>query len=503
MTAARPFPSWKVMLNFIVGAAWALFLICLPVTSFPYLPKAFGGVALVRPLSIYPLLLLLLLVTLPRLFSRHIPKTIYTLLPFILIAVASSLLSTLRGIEPMLGVSVSERVVRALLTLGIGCAFYFTVALLPRTPDDLRLSLRWLYLGFILALIWGSLQAVYVLHFTPHYFQFLSRIQEYISTRKIFDNRISGMTYEPNWFAEQISCMLLPWLLAAVLSGTSIFSWRWRKVTVEWILLVWSVIILVLTFSRAGLANLVLLLLLSLLFFRKQHAHKAVKVRTSMAVWTRRILEIGLVAVILAGLVYAASSKNAFFSRIWNYWKDVSVRSLSGYFDYIGFGARLMYADAAYNTYTAYPVLGVGLGNYAFYFEEMLPDQPLATTPEILRILTPEVGRNRLVTPKNFYYRILAETGLLGMAAFAAFFIAVLGCALYLWFSSEPQLHYWGMAGLFGLLAFLASGFSFDSFALPNMWVIFGLITSATWIFARQEVPADGSIAQIIVKGEI
>ncbi len=44
-----------------------------------------------------------------------------------------------------------------------------------------------------------------------------------------------------------------------------------------------------------------------------------------------------------------------------------------------------------------------------------------ARTPEVLRILTPEVGRNRLITPKNLYFRILAETGLLGMAAFAAF----------------------------------------------------------------------------------
>jgi O-Antigen ligase len=505
MTSTRSLPSWKAFINFLQGAAWALFLICLPVTSFPYLPKAFGGVALVRPLSIYPLILLLFIATIPRLFTGPIPRTIFTLLPFIVIAVASSLLSTLRGIEPVLGVTVSERFVRALLTLGIGCAFYLTVVLLPRTSKDLRASLRWLYAGFFLALIWGSFQAAYVIHFKPSYFQFLNRIQAYISTRKIFENRISGMTYEPNWFAEQISCLLLPWLLAAVLSGTSIFNWRWRKVTVEWILLIWSVILLVLTFSRAGLANLILLLLLSLLFFRTQRHQKAVAKRSSLATWTRRILETGLAVLILGGLIYTASAKNTFFARLWNYWRDVNIRSVSGYLDYIGFGARLMYAEAAFNTYAAYPVMGVGLGNYAFYFEEMLPDQSLATTPEILRILTPEVGRNRLVTPKNLYYRILAETGLLGMAAFAAFFVAVLGCALYLWFSSDLQLRYWGMAGLFGLLAFLASGFSFDSFALPNMWVVFGLITSAAWIFARQEYQSNipGPSVSITFKGDL
>jgi len=67
--------------------------------------------------------------------------------------------------------------------------------------------------------------------------------------------------------------------------------------------------------------------------------------------------------------------------------------------------------DAAYRTYEAYPVLGVGLGNYAFYFPQMMPDTPLSTSPELLRLLLPEGNRERLITPKNFYLRLLAETG--------------------------------------------------------------------------------------------
>jgi hypothetical protein len=242
-------------LEFIQKAAWALFLVCLPVTSFPFFPPAIGGGAIVRPLSIYPLAILLLVITLPRLVRGPVPRTLVTLLPFILVALASSLLSLLQGIEPVFNISVEERILRTLITLGLGVAIYFTVALAPRTPEDLRASLRWLYAGLALALSWGSLQIIFILHYNDTWFQFLSRIQRYISMRRLISTRASGLTYEPNWFAEQISFLFLPWLLAAVLSGTSAFRWRWRWITVELVLLGWSIAVLAFTFSRAGLAN--------------------------------------------------------------------------------------------------------------------------------------------------------------------------------------------------------------------------------------------------------
>jgi hypothetical protein len=70
---------------------------------------------------------------------------------------------------------------------------------------------------------------------------------------------------------------------------------------------------------------------------------------------------------------------------------------------YLGFDARLTYSQAAFQTYLNYPLLGVGLGNYAFYFEEMLPYRPIAEVPEALFVMTPQMGRDRLITSKNFY----------------------------------------------------------------------------------------------------
>jgi O-antigen ligase len=475
------------------NAAWALFWVCLPVTSFPFFPKVMGGSALVRPLSLFPLILLVLLVTFPHLLRKPVPSTLMVLIPFVLVAVASSLVSTLRGIETTTTVTPLGRILRALFTLGIGAAIYFTVSLYPRSDGDLRAALRWLYAGFVIALLWGSLQAVYVVNFDSAYFHSMQRLQAYISTRKLFSMRVSGMTYEPNWFAEQISSLLLPWLLASILSGYSAFRLRWRWLTLEWLLFLWAVVVLAFTFSRAGIAVLFLLAFTGFLFFRDHSSHQRQEVRRGRRLWLWRGLEAVAVLAGLVVFVYAASLKNEFFARIWNYWGEVKQASLGDYFEYLGFGARFRYGDAAYRTYEAYPILGVGLGNYAFYFPEMMPDTPLATSPELLRLLLPEGNRERLITPKNFYLRLLAETGIVGLAAFIAFLVALLGCALFLWFSSDREQKFWGRASLLGLIAFVVSAVSFDSFAIPNMWVVFGLTTSAAWIFSRPAT--DGNIS--------
>jgi hypothetical protein len=246
--------------------------------------------------------------------------------------------------------------------------------------------------------------------------------------------------------------------------------------------------VLVFTFSRAGIAILFLLVFSGFLFLRHHRASQP-DVPRGRKFWLRRLAEAGVVTGVLLVLIYAASLKNEFFARIWSYWREVDKVSLEGYFEYLGFGARFRYGEAAYNTYQAYPLLGVGLGNYAFYFPQMMPDEPLAASPELLRLIVPEGNRARLITPKNFYYRLLAETGLVGMAAFTAFLAGILGCALFLWLSPDAGQKHWGRVGLLGFLAFLASAVSFDSFAIPNMWVMFGLVTAAAWIHARQ--PAD------------
>lgn len=476
---------------------WAAFLITLPITSFPYFPPTIGGDVLVRPLSLYPLIVLLALFILPRLFrpsgihSTRLPKTILPLIFFVLIAAASSLISLLYGLQPALGISVAERTLRGLITLGIGFAIYLAIVLLPDTIDDLRFTLRYIYAGCAVAMTWGAIQATQLLNYNEQIFSWMEKIQGFISTRHLLYDRISGLTYEPHWFADQLILLLLPGVLAAAVSGFTIFRWRKGNLTLEWLLLGWMIIILPFTYSRAGLLNLIVTVLISVLLFgvtrNKKRINQSHTPKNRLAVvaslWHRLRMVI-LVAVVVVIPIYLVGAQNEFFARIWKFWRQPEALNPPGanyplsqtllvYFQHLGFDTRLAYGEAAYKTYASNPWLGVGLGNFSFYIQDTLPLRPLTT--EVLRAITPDHNRTRLVTPKNFYLRLLAETGAIGTSTFIAFIIASLGCALYLLLSPEAEWRYWGLTCTIGVIAFLISALTFDSFVIPNTWIVLGM----------------------------
>ncbi len=475
--------SWLAKAQKVV---WAVFLFTLPVTSFPFFPGGIGGRTEVRPLSLYPLILLLFLVTLPRLFSRPIPRPAFPLAAFVLAAFASTVYAFTQGIDPDINITVAARAARMLVTLGLGVAFYLTVAVAPSSRDELRFSLRWLYAGFAIALLWGSIQAGYILFYTPEYFDTIEYLQGFISVRGLFETRISGMTYEPSWFAEQIAFLLMPWLFAAVMSDHTVFRWRWRWLTFEMLLLAWASVVLIFTYSRTGYVLWGVQLFLAFLF-------RPPKARRSDSRWgliARRGLQFGFVLLILVVVVFAAGSGNNYFSRLWSYWIDDDITGT--YLQFISVSQRIAYWETAYRIYEDAPWLGIGLGNFTFFFEEKLPDRPLFPTPELLFKLTPAEGRNQVVVPKNMFLRVLAETGLLGTSAFLAFLVGVLGCALYLFLGAQPEARFFGQAGLLGLVVFIGVAFSVDSFAVPNMWVLFGLVTAGARVHTRQLVKESG-----------
>jgi hypothetical protein len=482
---------WNSFRESGIKILWALLFFTLPVTSFPYIPTELGGKTLVRPLSMYPLIALVILVTLPRLFKRPLPRTLLPLLAFILVAFLSSLMSFSTELEGLLGISAADRMVRNLATLGLGVAFYLTVILLIKEKKDIEFSLRWLYAGFGLALLWGSAQALYILHFNSIYFRLLNQIQSLISTRKLFNNRISGLTYEPKWFAEQICFLLLPWLLGAVISKRSLFRWRFKWITVEWVMLAWATGILFFTFSRTGLFLAVGLYVVSFLIVRAaSHQAKVKPESQSGGVRRKLILETLLLVVSLVTIIVIVGSQNPYFSRLWRYWTEAKSRNRT-YLEYIAFQQRFVYWETAFNMFDEQPLLGVGLGNYAFYFKDALPAQ-FYRLPEIVRQITPTEGRDRLITPKNLPARLLAETGILGLMTFLSFTLAVLGCALRLYFYRRPDAEYIGVGSLLSMVVFVIIIFSFDSFAIPNMWIAFGLITAAAHLpDASQNPPVE------------
>ncbi len=560
-------PGWRARLTRL---AWASLFLTLPVTSFPYLPDELGGRTLVRPLAALPLLALVVFVTLPRLWRKPLPRTFLPLMAFVLAAMLGSILAFTSDLDAYRGVSLAARFLRNLVTLGLGLAFYVTVALLHESWADIRFSLRWLLAGFGVALAWGSLQIPYVVFFQGWYFKAFTRLQGLVSSRKLFTTRISGMTYEPKWFAEQIVFLLLPWLLAYNLKRRSLFTWRLRlrgwEITLENLMLPWAVGVLFFTFSRTGLFILALLAVVSFWVYRRSaHARpghspageSAAGMGRGVTAWgeddrapseaasqnrparqggapldaaavrapvsdpasapqvidggqpgqaapapaepapplglrpapplRRRALESAAIVAGVLVVLFVVGSQNAYFSRMWRYWSDGKARNRT-YLQYIAFEQRFVYWTTAVRTYADQPLVGVGLGNYAFYFSENLPDQPYETQKEIMRQVTPAEGRDRLITPKNLYARLLAETGLLGVGLFTTFLLAVIGCLLYLAYSPGEEAAVFALGGALAMVVFALVIFSFDSFALPNMWVVFGLITAAAHLPDRDDM---------------
>ena len=450
---------------------WALLLLGLPISSFAYFPKAIGGAAQVRPFALYPLIVLSVAVALPALFRRRLPLSAAWLGLFVLVALTASTGFVFRDVLPLNGVRPAARVVRGLITLVIGAAFYFTVALFPRSKDDLRRTLRWLYAALAWALAWGTFQVGYVLTHSYRWYLLANRMQHWISSRDALSWRISGPAYEPNWFASQLLLVFLPWLLASVLTGRSVFRWRWRWVTVELLLTVWTFVVLLFTYSRAGLATAGGMVALAVFLWPSERVS-----------WKARFAVLGGMAVLGGVALVILGLTNPHFARLWT----ALGQPLEHYVYMLGMQGRFSYWQAAYEVYRRHPWLGVGLGNFAFDFAQTVHPKPLGLDPELLMALLPGSGYG-MVTPKNLYVRLLAETGLAGFVTFMAFWQSVFREGVGLFAAEDADATFWGLGAILGFAALLLFAISFGSFAVADMWVFLGLVTAAALVSRKKD----------------
>src|SRR6476659_9986361 len=105
---------------------WGAALFSLPITSFRYFPFL-GDSTYVRPLSLYPIVLLLPLLFIQlRQGKTSIPRagTLTPLLGFVLIALTATSLGILLDPLPLRGQDYFGRVIRAWATLSIGLSFF-------------------------------------------------------------------------------------------------------------------------------------------------------------------------------------------------------------------------------------------------------------------------------------------------------------------------------------------------------------------------------------------
>ncbi len=469
---------------------WGAALFTLPITSFRYFPFL-GDATYVRPLALYPVALLLPLLVIQLVRGKApMPRAgaLTPLTAFVLVTLAATCFGILLAPLSLRGQAYFGRVIRAWATLLIGLAFFVSAVWMNRNEDDLRFSVKWLLAGFVLDILWSGVQAL--AFYTP----LLKKVtvthwQRAFSMRELVKtNRISGMAYEPAWLAGQIATVYLPWLFAALLTRIHVTRFKWF----EPVLLVFSLLLLLATYSRGGLLTAVFALVLTFLFAGRSEISKAWDWFTSG--FRRRgglFLRLGVIVVVLGGLLGAAAflGQKGYISRLFNTRAD----SIEEFIIANSAGARGAYMVGALGAYEESPIAGVGLGASGFYIYKHLPDWAMTTVPDIARHLSPD---NQLYpNPKSMYVRLLAETGLVGFFIFVAFLFSVLGDSLIALRGRETVMRYLGIAGLFSWLAILFYNATQDSFATPNLWINLGILAgvAAYAVESRNKIPASST----------
>ncbi|HTP02546.1 MAG TPA: O-antigen ligase family protein [Anaerolineales bacterium] len=457
-------------LDGLARVLWAATLITLPVTSFRYFPSGEG--TYVRPLSFYPLALLMLVLLVQWLRRRTAFPWAGTWTPLaamMLATVAASIAGAIIAPPELRGQTVIGRELRAWVTLVMGILFFTAAAWMNRNEDQLRFSLQWLFAGFVLDVLWSGLQgATFYLHILPK--PLVTQWQRAFSMRELIrTNRISGLAYEPSWLAGQISTLYLPWLFAWLLTRQYITRFKW----VEPVLLLCAGGLLLATFSRGGLLTVGLTTILTFLLvgrsqMRAAWAWFASGLRGGRDLIWRAAVAFVIVAAAAGALLFLA--QKGYIARLW----QTRAETFTDFLIQNSAGSRAAYIYGALGAYGEHPWTGVGLGASGFYIYNHLPDWALTTVPDIARQLNPD--NNLYPNPKNLYVRLLAETGLMGFFLFAAFQFSLLGDALIALRGRTALGQYLGIAAVFTWLALIFYNLTQDSLAIPDLWVNLGML---------------------------
>jgi O-antigen ligase len=383
--------------------------------------------------------------------------------------------------------------VRGLVTLGAGVGFYLITATFPSSQDGLKRSLKWIYLGGLLMLIWASVQG-YLIYSTggmPHEFQNIHRIFSIYDTPR---NRVAGLAYEPSWLGDQLVILYLPLWLSSVMRGYSAFSTKPKRISIELLLLIWGTMILILAESRISLLSVFVVIGILVLqtgwhktgqWAEKISARRGKKGRTTerargrllqVALWVGLIL---LMILAIFFILWVISFIDWRIERIFqlDYLEifESSTTPLYTLSERLAYAERVVYWDSGFQVFSRYPLFGVGVGNSGFFFRQYTSAYGYHL-PEIIRILT---GAPQFPNTKSLWVRLLAETGLVGFVVFVAWLIILAFGAWHLKRHSKGIIGMIGLAGSLTLIAQVIEGFSLDTFALPHLWVALGLITTA------------------------
>ena len=492
---------------------WAAALISLPVTSFPLFTRLTRS--LVAPLAGLPVLLLCLTWLVPYLLRRgKVPVETKPFLLFVWISLIASAGAFFIQIPSFKEATILGQELRAYVTVATGASFYLLFATWPVDAARLQRALRWVSLGGILMLLWSLTQVNYLLSGAAQFPGWVTAIQKMFVVETGFffrwTNRLSAMTYEPSWFTYLMTILYFPLWLSASLTRNSSIKLKIGGVILEDGLLILALLEFLLSAPRISLVSLgtmavfvALPLHTRLVTGITQVIDKARKMNISSAhPNNRRWLRLSISICLLLG--YAGSITSAGYilvkrdDRMQRIFQNTPApKDIAGLFtldeaSWLRVGLRLAFFERVnywffgLHVFERYPWLGVGLGNAGFFYQEALP----AVGWESYETRGIMFSAGSIPNVKNLWIRLLAESGFAGFAAYCFWLYILWRSTSGLRQSSQPVLHQVALLGQLSLVAMIAEGFSIDSFAMPYVWVVAGLISAAAMIY-RQNISED------------
>lgn len=459
---------------------WYAMIAVLPITSMPIISRLLGADSVASP-AIILLICFVLLWIINRIYEPiWVSRNVLILALFCVFAVITTILSVFYDLPLYKNFTSIKPGITALITLAIGFFFFTSASTFPESPQIKNTSLKIINYSGLIILIWCGIQAI-SWYTRLGYPRWMFNFQGIFSARVLYRQRVTGFALEPSWLAHQLNLFYLPYWLASSLLKFSSHRFKFLGLSFENILLAGGVFSLGLTLSRVGFAAFAMILFIAAIIIHS-------RIVTLIQIWINktfkspRVPSRGLISIIILGfyiVVFVVAL--TLYSRVDTRMANLFSINMSDdnpllrYFDDLQFGDRVVYWLTGWNIFNDYPILGVGLGNAGFFFAEKIPPFGWSLF-EVRRLM---YRSDLLLNIKNLWFRLLAETGIVGFALFSGWLVSLTPVFFTKYQSKSPIEKAFGLMGMMTLAALFFEGFSIDSFAMPYWWISLGMATAS------------------------
>lgn len=462
--------------------SWYLLILSLPFTSFPLVSKVFGGTS-VAPLSIIFLMILTVIEFVPHLFrTRSLPSQVIVLLLFIVSALISSALGNFIYIPSYRSAPIMFNAIEGYVTLAVGVCFFIITILMNRDEKSIVTTIKFINFCGLAIVVYSLVQAI-SWRLTNQYPDVLYILQEiFTSNGRLYPGRVNAMAYEPSWLAHQFSLLYIPLWLSFASQRYSVYKQKiFNRFSYEFVFLILGFVVVILTLSRIGWLT-VLALVAIILGQKVNRAYDNYNFKRNRTIqWYKRLtfwFGIFVLFTIFIGIIgYIFTRMDPRMAKLFDIYKYIGagMSGLIGWASLLGIGERIAYWSIAYRVFLLRPLMGVGLGSTGNFFGSLIPEFAFRL-PEVVK---PYVTGSMPPNPKSLWFRILAETGIIGFTFFTAWVYQHFSYAKTLLQAKDNKLvSAMGTFGVLTIIALLFEGFSLDTFGLPYYWITLGLIAA-------------------------